>query len=303
MTGTPAANRPTDVYYQMQFLHPDFWKQHGFRNKTVFDAHFCLFSNVPMGGRTIQQVIGYKNQEQLRDILATMSTRLRQEDVLPHLPPQRWQEFPFDLTPHQLRLYDELDAEVADLLQNYGVGEDDDLADQKLRLMDQVASGFMYENVDEKNRVTHDMPDNPRLDALKAIVEDNEKPLVIWATYVREVEHIFQAFPGRCVGVEDRRRWHAGEKQLLVMKPSQCAEGLTLNEADTSVFYSNSFKADDRWQAEKRNHRMGQDNPVLYIDLVGRKTRDRHKLHALRNKWDYQAFIMNEEGRKWRTNC
>ena len=44
--------------------------------------------------------------------------------------------------------------------------------------------------------------------------------------------------------------------------------GLTLNEASNTVFFSNSWSATDRLQAEDRNHRIGTSEKVTYHDII-----------------------------------
>ena len=43
---------------------------------------------------------------------------------------------------------------------------------------------------------------------------------------------------------------------------------MTLNEAAYTIFYSNGFKYSERLQAEDRNHRIGQNKKVNYIDII-----------------------------------
>jgi SNF2 family DNA or RNA helicase len=61
---------------------------------------------------------------------------------------------------------------------------------------------------------------------------------------------------------------------------------LTLNEATTTIFYSNSWSATDRKQAEDRNHRIGQNDHVTYHDVYTKGKIDERVLRALRDKFD-----------------
>ena len=44
--------------------------------------------------------------------------------------------------------------------------------------------------------------------------------------------------------------------------------GITLTAASTVIYYSNNYDLEKRIQSEDRAHRIGQKNPVLYIDMV-----------------------------------
>jgi SNF2 family DNA or RNA helicase len=74
---------------------------------------------------------------------------------------------------------------------------------------------------------------------------------------------------------------------------------LTLTEANLVVYYANSFDLEHRLQSEDRAHRIGQKNPVLYIDLITEKTIDEKIVSALRNKIEIGALVLREEARKW----
>lgn len=54
----------------------------------------------------------------------------------------------------------------------------------------------------------------------------------------------------------------------FVANPESGGFGLTLTEAETAVFYSNSYKPEFRLQAEERLHRPGQTQPVKIYDLI-----------------------------------
>ncbi|MDD2286498.1 MAG: helicase-related protein, partial [Paludibacter sp.] len=60
-----------------------------------------------------------------------------------------------------------------------------------------------------------------------------------------------------------------GPAQFFVSTQSCGGHGLTLNEAENVIFYTNSFKYSERLQAEDRCHRLGLDHNVQYYDIIG----------------------------------
>ena len=54
-----------------------------------------------------------------------------------------------------------------------------------------------------------------------------------------------------------------------------------------------------RIQSEDRAHRIGQVNPVLYIDLVAKGTVDEKIIKSLRNKVNIAKEISGEELSNW----
>jgi SNF2 family DNA or RNA helicase len=86
---------------------------------------------------------------------------------------------------------------------------------------------------------------------------------------------------------------------VFVSNPQAGATGLTLTQAQTVIYYSNSFKLVDRLQSEDRAHRIGQEHPVNYIDLVAGGTVDEKIVRSLRDKWDVAAQITGDELKDW----
>ena len=56
--------------------------------------------------------------------------------------------------------------------------------------------------------------------------------------------------------------------------PSTAGTGLNLQRSTLHYYYSNSFKAEDRWQSEDRTHRGGQTKTCLYKDVYCKGTID-----------------------------
>ena len=91
------------------------------------------------------------------------------------------------------------------------------------------------------------------------------------------------------------------ELKYFVGNPSTGGYGLTLNQADLTIYYSNNFNLAERLQSEDRNHRMNQNKKVTYIDLVCNDTIDEKIVETLRKKINISAKVLNEEAREWLT--
>ena len=87
--------------------------------------------------------------------------------------------------------------------------------------------------------------------------------------------------------------------RFFIGNPSTAGYGLTLTEANTVIYYANDFNLETRIQSEDRCHRIGQKNPVTYIDLITENTIDERIVIALRNKIDLGAKVLGEEAREW----
>ena len=76
-------------------------------------------------------------------------------------------------------------------------------------------------------------------------------------------------------------------------------EGLTIVEATTSFYYSNDWPLGARLQSEDRNHRIGQFNPVTYVDICALGTKDMDIVEALQKKIEIACVILGDESKAW----
>ena len=81
--------------------------------------------------------------------------------------------------------------------------------------------------------------------------------------------------------------------------PSVGGLGLTLTCARSVLYYNNSFSLEERLQSEDRPHRIGQEHPVQYTDLMAQGTIDVHIARALVKKYNVASQITGDEVRAW----
>ena len=87
--------------------------------------------------------------------------------------------------------------------------------------------------------------------------------------------------------------------RFFVGQPRTGGYGLTLTQASTVIYYSNSYDLEVRLQSEDRAHRIGQVNKVTYIDIIAEKTVDEKVLQALRSKIDIASVVLQENVTDW----
>ena len=64
-------------------------------------------------------------------------------------------------------------------------------------------------------------------------------------------------------------------------------------------FYSNDYDLEIREQAEARNHRIGTEKKVTYVDLICEGTVDENIIKSLRSKINIATEIMGEQFKEW----
>ena len=157
--------------------------------------------------------------------------------------------------------------------------------------------------------------DDPKLDQLLEVIEENEGKFIIWANYIYNIEKIINILKDRygndsvvsVYGAVDARQRIRNVKlfetsdtvRFFVGNPSTGGYGLNLVSASYVVYYSNSYNLEVREQSEDRAHRIGQDKNVLVIDLLVKDTVDEMIISALKNKIKLSAKTLGEEAKKW----
>jgi len=157
-----------------------------------------------------------------------------------------------------------------------------------------------------------------RLNELLDLTEEFQGKAIIWATYTHDIQQVAYALRDR-FGPESVATYYGATPQderqeiveqfqdpnsplrFFVGQPKTGGYGITLTEATTVIYYSNSYDLEIRLQSEDRAHRIGQKNKVTYIDLVSPGTIDEKILEALRNKIDIAGKVLGEEVKGWLT--
>lgn len=314
LTGTPVTNSPFDVFSPIKFLRPDVLDQIGCRSFAAFKSRFGVWQEFVRrdNGRAFKQLLEYRDLDKLHEIIDGIGTRVLKEDVL-DLPPKTYKKIEFDMIPKQQALYRQLRDEFMLMLEGDGMITAPLAITRMLRLQ-QVTSGYIpldSEDCSGTQKIL-EFDSNPRIETLRDIVQDIPHSFIVFAKFRRDIELIMEMLKGLDISAvrydgstsqEDREiarhGFQAGDFRAFVANPSAAGEGLTLHRAKTVIFYNTTFKMAERLQAEDRAHRIGQNHPVSYIDIVAKGTIDRHIVSALRTKKDIADLITGDNPREW----
>lgn len=287
LTGTPFLEGPEDLYAQFKLLDARIL---GFNSFWAFARNHLEYSEKYPG-----LVVRVLDSDGLAAKIAPYTYQVTKAEAAGvELPAKRYDLARFAMTPAQRELYAE--AKWALLEQ---VGEEEFSVYDLYRVFSalrQVACGFW----NHRGR-TLEAPHRRAEALLEALAgRPAGEKTIVWAHYRRSVREVVGALeraygPGCAAEYhgdvpparreEALERWR-GPARFLVGTPGTGGRALTLNEARLVVFYSNDFKARQRVQAEDRAHRIGQDHPVLYLDLLSDAPIEERILGALRRKED-----------------
>jgi len=278
-TGTPVTRNLVDAWAQFLFLD---WQIIGHRFLTSFRAAYCI--TAPHDSRII---VGHKNEAVFQAKIAPYTFSIRKEQAT-DLPPKLYEMVPFELTPEQRKAYNEMRDLL--LVQIEGGEVEVQYALVGLLRMQEITCGFLR----DAERGIVQRYSNPRMDALKDLLEQRDGPAVIWCRFREDADAVARGLgvPAYHGGATEAERaamveaFCSGKQQYLVATPQAGGTGLNLQSSgcQTVIYYSNSFNAGDRWQSEDRVHRIGMKGQVTYFDLVALDTIDERLLASLRAK-------------------
>lgn len=312
LSGTFVPNSPFDAFSQFLFLDPTILRTSSFYS---FKAEYAemlqpgsgLIKHIQAkGSRRVPQIVvkdrdglpRYRNLDKLQRLIAPHSFRVLKKDCL-DLPAKVYQDVPFNMTPSQQTIYNRMRKEMRAELESASIP-----LSSKMVLMgklQQVTSGFIFDENGKPHRIHKNSLDNPRLRTLLDMVSEDPEPTIIWAKYQQEIDDIMPHLSGACRydgrSTREERRdavdgFQSGKYMYLVANPaSDVRVGLTLTRAERTIYHSCGFNLEHRLQSEDRNHRIGTTGTVVYYDLVARGSVDVKIARALQQKKDISAQI------------
>lgn len=303
LTGTAMTNSPLDVYSQFRFLDKRIL---GFDNFYSFKNYYAEWdSAVTRGGQRYPILTGYRNLDELTERIHKYSFRVLKRDCL-DLPEKVYSRRDLKMAPEQAAVYKRIEKEKL-VLQ----GEEDTFLStvlERLVRKQQVLGGFYpAEREDVPAQPIFDDPKrNPKVRELLGIIEEvGDAKMIIFARFRPELEMLHTLLGDRSVlyygstGAEEREkaidRFQESPEIRFFLGSRAAMYGITLTAAEYVIFFSNSYRLDDRLQGEDRAHRAGLDHSVTYIDLLFPSTDDEKIVSALRRKKNI-ADIVNRDG-------
>ena len=304
MTGSPITKSPLDLYKQCEFLD-EYLLDHS--SYYTFRTRYAVMRKANFNGRSVEIVVGYKNLGELSDKIKPFSYRVLKDDCL-DLPKKTFMKRIITLTAEQQKVYKQM-KEMALAQLNGKLLTTANALSQLMRLH-QITCGHFKANDGSIQTVK-----NNRLSELIDLLEEVEGKAIIWAHYQYDVQTIIDAIKkeyGNDAVVDYYGKTPNDERQdniekfqsdpkcrFLVGTPSTGGYGITLTAASTMIYYSNGYDLEKRQQSEARIDRIGQENPMTYIDILCEDTVDERIVKALRKKINIATEIMGEELKEW----
>lgn len=297
MTGTPMANSVVDLWSQLRAIG----KHGSHRTPYTFRNRYGV-----MGGWMGKQIVGTQNEDELKLVLSHCSFRARKKEWMASLPPKAYYTLGYEMNARQKEAYKKI---MKDRLLIFDDGSEvtAQMVITALMKMQQITSGFTLD--DDGLVVDLCEGKNPKMDAIKEMMEDATGKVIMFAHYrhtVNLLERAMQEYNPLVVrggmdpdDIRDIVKAFNNDDshRVIIAQTATAKEGLTLLGTKdmpcyTTVFVENTYSLIDRTQAEDRNHRHGQTaEQVLYYDLVGSPIESKI-IRALQDKRDLVKTVM-----------
>lgn len=270
LTGTPMLNQVNELWPLLHLIEPN-----GFPKYWSFVSRYCVF-----GGWKDKQIIGTKNEKELKERLQGVMLRRLKKDVL-DLPEVQIIERRVDLADEQRKLYDEVVNEMR--LPKVGSASPEDIENaltKFLRLKQICGTTQPFTHVDISSKLDLAVEDDLQL------LENGERIVVF--TQFLDVQDCYTNRAKKegamvwkingSVKQPDRvpviREWESSEPGVLICMLQIAREGLNLVAARHGSFLDELFVPGLNRQAIDRLHRIGQDNtqPVQIRKYICRNT-------------------------------
>jgi SNF2 family DNA or RNA helicase len=278
--------------------------------------------------RPYNETMGVANEKEILDFIDHAYVRRLKKEVLKDLPDKYYSTIEVDLYPVQRRAYNDM-REI--MLAWIGEHESEPVAApvviaQLQRLQQFAIAHARLEKILRRKKdcefctkagearckghdhwVVRLAEPSAKLDAVMDLLEESTEPLVVFSRSKQAINLLVTrlAAKGIPTGVltgdtpmVDRdqlvQEFQAGKYRVFASTIQAGGDGITLTRASTVVFLDREWSPSKNKQAEDRLHRLGQDNAVHVIDIVGRDTLDKHRNSKILLKWSWLRKVMGD---------
>jgi len=305
LTGSPITQSPLDLYSQCAFLNK---RLLGYDSYWSFQGRFAVVRQQRMGNHSFNQVVGYKNLDELTQKLKIFAHRTTKKEAL-DLPEKIYTTRQVELTSTQEEHYHSMKKTSVIFLEKGDMVTAPEVMTRLLRLQ-QLLCGYLVNDDGETVELA-----NNRIKVMMEVVEEMTGKVIIWSRFRYDIKKIKNELAktygsGSVVTYygdttqEDRdsaiHNFQTNpETRFFVSNAQTGGRGITLTAASNVIYYSNDFNLESRKQSEDRCHRIGQHRPVLYVDLVCPNTVDVHIVKSLVEKDKIANKTLGEEVLEW----
>ncbi len=274
LSGTPTGGKYEKLWSQMHLLGWPITKQ-------MYWNQFVKVEYLDTLGRSIPIVTGYKNVDRLKRKMNMYGCQFLKTDDVFDLPAQNFQKVRVDSSKEYRQFKKDRYLEI---------GETELVGDTTLTKM-------LYE------RQLCGMYSEAKLKAFTDLLESTDDRLIVFYNFTAELDALKGVCD--CAGrpysvvngkVKDLSAYDQKSDSVTFLQYQAGAMGLNLQKACRMVFFTLPLSSELYEQAKKRIHRIGQEKPCFYYQLICKGSIEEKILRTLEMRKDYTEKLFEKEG-------
>lgn len=288
LTGTPAAQAPTDAYGLAKLVNP--------QNVPQFFSHF---KDQVMTKVSMYRWVPRPTAKHIVHKALQPAIRFEKKDCL-DLPPITFLDRDAPLTPQQQGFYKLLAKQM--LIEAAGEEISAVNAAAQINKLLQISCGSVY--TDTGDVVDFDV--SHRLNVVQEVIEETSNKVLVFVPFTHSIDLLEKHLTKNGIACDVINGSVSANKRaeivqtfqtqespkVLIIQPQAASHGLTLTAADTIIWYAPCTSVETYLQANARIDRPGQVNPMTIVHIKGSKVEDRmYKL--LRNNIHNHSEIID----------
>lgn len=276
LSGTPTGGKYERLWSQMRLLG---WEI----SKSLYWSTFVKVMYLDtMVGRSIPIVTGYKNVDRLKRKMHEYGCRFLKTEEVFDLPQQTFQKVRIPASTAYKKFRKHRIVTV----------------DGKTLVGDTTLTKMLYE------RQLCGQYSKDKLKAFTDLVESTEDRLIVFYNFNEEWKRLGEICDaiGRPSGVVNGTFKHPEvlekEGAILFVQYQAGAMGLNLQKANKIIYYSLPLSSEMYEQSKKRIHRIGQNRPCFYYQMIVTGSIEERILATLEMRKDYTEKLFEKENEK-----
>ncbi|MCE1200377.1 MAG: DEAD/DEAH box helicase, partial [Marinilabiliales bacterium] len=288
LTGTPIENSLTDLWAQMNFLHPGLLGSQQFFKETY--------------QQPIERELEPTASQRLHRLIEPFILRRTKEEVADDLPPVMEETLVLEMTPEQNELYEKEKSSVRNyLLHHIDSMEPRETTFIVLQALTRLRQLAIHPRMTDPGSAAESGKFNEMLSMLETLVAENHK-ILIFSAFVKHLNLLEEACTRngwgfcRLTGQTTDRKgvietFQTGkEKNIFLISLKAGGVGLNLTAADYIFLVDPWWNPAAEMQAISRAHRIGQDKKVFVYRFLSAGSIE-EKIQVLQEK---KAALANE---------
>lgn len=249
-----------------------------YRNKTQFIKEHAIHETKFFGQKQIKVIADWKDQDKLKMLYQSISTKLSKDDCL-DLPPLIFEDVYFKVSK---------EYEII----------------RKKRVLETENGPIAYDTV---MKLQHGLRfyanQKDKLSYTEMLAESTNENIVIFYYYQQEKDDLVKVLAknkkiyevsGKVNHLPSRDQWDELKNTVTLVQYQAGAAGIELQYCNLVIFYTPTFSFQDYDQALGRAYRNGQTKKVTVYRYITKKSVEEHVYRSLAEKKDFTESLFKE---------